>query len=333
MRCARLIGEGKSYYHVVSRVIERRFAFDNDEKERFIRLLRKVSAFSGIRILTYALMSNHFHLLAEVDPEIELSEQTVLKRVGYLYGHPERQELEQIIDKLRASGANNAIEELLDRYRYRMQDLSEFMKTLLQRATMSYNGRHERHGTLWEGRFKSTLVEGSGNALAMIAAYIDLNPVRAGIVNDPKDYRYCGYSEAVAGNWLARDGLGTVLASLGHNTTGIWNASSYRTFVFMQGSTHRKGGTSSEGFREQTARVIARKGKLSRTELLHCKVRYFTDGAAFGSKLFIQDIFEKNRTQFGLQRKTGPRCMRHTSERTLFTMRDLRLTPIVLSAT
>lgn len=52
--------------------------------------------------------------------------------------------------------------------------------------------------TLWAERFKSVLVEGFGNALETVAAYIDLNPVWAGIVEDPKDYRFCGYAEAVA---------------------------------------------------------------------------------------------------------------------------------------
>jgi hypothetical protein len=75
------------------------------------------------------------------------------------------------------------------------------MKTFKQRATQSYNTRHGRKGTLWEERFKSILIQGhSGNALATVAAYIDLNPVRARIVSDPKDYRFSGYGEAMAGS-------------------------------------------------------------------------------------------------------------------------------------
>jgi putative transposase len=42
------------------------------------------------------------------------------------------------------------------------------------------------------------VVENSVNALKTVAAYIDLNPIRAGLVEDPKDYRFCGYGEAVA---------------------------------------------------------------------------------------------------------------------------------------
>ena len=55
------------------------------------------------------------------------------------------------------------------RFTDRMYDLSEFVKTLKQRFTQSYNRRHGRKGTLWEERYKSILVEGSANALSTIS--------------------------------------------------------------------------------------------------------------------------------------------------------------------
>ena len=75
----------------------------------------------------------------------------------------------------------------------RMWDLGKFMKTLKQRFTTWYNKCNGRKGTLWEDRFKSVLVE-DGDALRTMSSYIDLNPVRAGIVDDPKEYRWCGYA-------------------------------------------------------------------------------------------------------------------------------------------
>jgi hypothetical protein len=59
-------------------------------------------------------------------------------------------------------------------------------------------------------RFKSVLVEGEGNPLQTMAAYIDLNSVRSGLVEDPKDYRWCGNAEAVAGSKSARLGLSVI---------------------------------------------------------------------------------------------------------------------------
>lgn len=94
--------------------------------------------------------------------------------------------------------AAGRVAEIRHRYARRMHDLSWFMKSLLERFTKWFNGKHSRSGTLWEDRFKSVIVE-SGVAARMIAAYIDLNPVRAGMVSEPADYRWSGYGEAIGG--------------------------------------------------------------------------------------------------------------------------------------
>jgi putative transposase len=86
------------------------------------------------------------------------------------------------------------VRELKERYTRRMCDLSEFMKEIKQKFTQWYNKRKGKTGTLWEGRFKSVLVEDSYVA-RMTAVYIDLNPVQAEMVSDPKGYRWCSASE------------------------------------------------------------------------------------------------------------------------------------------
>ena len=78
MRFPRVKAEGQSFYHCVSRVVDRQFIFQttgygSPEAERFVLLMRRLEAFSGVRVLTYALMSNHFHLLCEVPQAQELS--------------------------------------------------------------------------------------------------------------------------------------------------------------------------------------------------------------------------------------------------------------------
>jgi len=71
-----------------------------------------------------------------------------------------------------------------------------------------YDRRKGRKGTLWEERYKSLLVEGDEKALMTVAAYIDLNPYRAEMVDRVEDYRWCGYASAVAER--VRPGLGCV---------------------------------------------------------------------------------------------------------------------------
>jgi putative transposase len=215
MRTSRVLGEGSSCYHVMTRVIERRYLLDDEEKERLLRILRKLEAFCGVRVVTFCVMSNHLHLLLEVLAGETVVDPEVLRRVEGLYGREYAAGLRMRVEQLRADGDGAGVERVLEPYRRRMNDLSVFVKEVLQRFTQQYNRRHNRRGTLWEDRFKSVLVEGGGQALAMMAAYIDLNPVRAGIVSDPKDYRYCGYAQAVAGGLLARRGLMRVLGSLG----------------------------------------------------------------------------------------------------------------------
>ena len=118
----------------------------------------------------------------------------------------------------RAAGRDALVAEIHARFTYRMHNLSEFMKTLLQRFTRWFNRTHKRSGTLWEERFKSVIVE-SGIAARTMAAYIDLNPVRAGMVADPAEYRWSSYGEAVGGGpkgngKKAREGL--VRACMSH---------------------------------------------------------------------------------------------------------------------
>ena len=217
MRTARVKMKGGGYYHCLSRVIERRMAFGRDEKEMFRRMMRKVEVFSGVKILTYAVLSNHIHILAHVPRRAKISDAELIRRLRVLYGKTFVDQYEALLKQARKDGNKAYVNHLRDKYLYRMYDVSQFMKTLKQRFTMWYNRRAGRRGTLWEERFKSILVQDSEQALVLMASYIDLNPVRAGIVKDPKDYRYCGYAEAVGGLKQARAGLRSVMLSFGND--------------------------------------------------------------------------------------------------------------------
>ena len=165
-----------------------------------------------------------------------------------------------------------------------------FVKTLKQRYSMSYNARHTRTGTLWEERFKSVLVENGENAKAAVAAYIDLNPVRAKIVADPKDYRWSGYGEACGGGRAAREGLIAVHDSRGYEQKGAWRLVSarYRTLLYVAGGERREAYTERvvrSGIKtREVDRVVGSGGKMTLQEALRCRVRYFTDGMAIGGE-------------------------------------------------
>jgi hypothetical protein len=80
--------------------------------------------------------------------------------------------------------------------------------------------------------------------------------------------------------------------------------------------------------KKRVEEVIANKGKLTRWEMLRCRVRYFCDGAVLGTKDFVNGIFEAERHRFGPKRTSGARPMRHVEADGLTTLRDLRLRPL-----
>ena len=337
MRMRRIKEESAAYYHIVSRIVDRRMVLDSNEKERLRKIMRQVEAFSGAQVLTYTILDNHFHILLYMPQRCEVSDQDFIQRLGHLYESTAVVNIKQELTERRRTGQDEAAEALKAEFAYRMYDISEFMKTFKQRFTQSYNVRHGRKGTLWEERFKSILLQGrKGRALATIAAYIDLNAVRAGLVADPKDYRFSGYGEAMAGSTVARSGLMEVMLSLG--VEALWNAVShrYREFLYMAGQARgmdKEGRPLRCGFDpKQVEAVLNAGGEVPLPELLRCRVRYFTDGVILGSQSYVEDVFLRYRSRFGVKRQTGARAMRGGFA-DLFTVRRLRLATITMPAT
>ena len=303
------------------------------ERERLVEILREYEEFCGVRILTYCVMSNHFHVLVEVPkrPENLPSAEEVLQRLRKLSCIQFLGAFEHSLAAFRRNQDSAGEQRYLESYYRRMWDVSWFLRLVKQRFSSWYNHRHERKGTLWEERFKSVLVDGAGPALAAMAAYIDLNPVRAGMVSDPKDYRWSGYGEAVAGRKRARLGIQAVVTAFrpGREETAAKSLELYRMQVFAVGNESHENLTA-EGrlvrgaiSREKVAAVLLARGKLSLAEYLQCRVRYFCDGAIFGSREFVEAMFQSHRDRFGPQRVTGARRMRGVDTE-LFTARDLQ---------
>jgi REP element-mobilizing transposase RayT len=320
------------------------------EREHFRMLMRMQENFTGCRVLSYVIMSNHFHLLLEVPPMAEggLSDQELLNRLSVIYPEGSVAEVAKQLAEAAQSGNEQYRQQIHARYTYRMHDLSQFMKTLLQRFTCWFNRCNQRTGTLWEQRFKSVIVE-DGIAATTIAAYIDLNPVRAAMVVDPADYRWSSYGEAVGGGAKgngkkARAGL---VRAMGAHKGVEADASHWSQGVSKQ---YRK--LLMDGAVEQTEQVIGDDGKperrvirkgipkayleqedpwfgeLSLARMLRCRVRYFTDGAVIGSRAFVNEAFVAARDHFGPRRKEGARRFRGSGSAAagrLWSARDLRV--------
>ncbi len=329
------------YFHVLSRVVDRRFVFEEEEREFFKGLLRQVEAFSGVEVITWTMLSNHFHIVVHIPDKVEqLPEDIFWDRLQALYSRDEIQEIRETMKLIPKMTPGLAGQHLLRDYRMRfirrMHDLSEFMKTLVQRFTLWFNKRHQRVGRLWESRFKSVLIEGDWDPLMCVATYVDLNAVRAGMVADPKDYRWCGYAEAVAGKQPARRGLGHLLRkeadAVGESIDWRVIGSEYRKILFGMGEERldaNSGKWVRRGVQEtEVTKVMAAGGKLTRPQLLRCRLRYFTDGLVIGSKRFIEDFFQEKREYFSESRKEGSRRMRGGDWGEMRSGRDLQRDPI-----
>src|SRR5882724_7998784 len=207
--------ESEAVYHCMSRTVNGERLFDDVAKEVLRKQLWQVADYCGVRIITYAILSNHFHVLVRVPQKIAIPDGELLRRYQVLYPKPTRYQTARLA-VIRQQLAGDGPEGVIWRKRQTalMGDLSQFMKLVKQRFSIWFNKSHRRFGTLWAERFKSVLVEADGRVLRTMAAYIDLNCVRAGLVRDPKDYRFCGYAEAVAGDASARQGLLSVLGGM-----------------------------------------------------------------------------------------------------------------------
>jgi REP element-mobilizing transposase RayT len=336
-------------YHCISRVVDRRFVLGDDEREQFRKFMRMQENFSGCRVLSYCLMSNHFHLLLEVPPMPEdgISDELLLKRLAAIQSTAFVASVAQELQHARQAGNDSLAAEIHARHTYRMHSLSEFMKTLLQRFTRWFNRVHVRSGTLWEQRYKSVIVE-SGIAARTMAAYIDLNPVRAGMVKDPAEYRWSSYGEAMGGGTKgngkkAREGL--VRACMSHLGAGFeaekWKdaAKVYRQMMGL--ALQRKSGEAELTAEKQAlrAKIIGELKptaqdngtvlpELDFTAMLHCRIRYFSDGAVIGSKAFVNEAFTASRERFSASRKDGARRMKGTGAPAavvLWSVRNLRV--------
>ncbi|WP_244652049.1 MULTISPECIES: transposase [unclassified Lentimonas] len=272
-------------YHCMTRTVNGEFLFDDRSKEVLRKMLWQVAEFCGAEVLTYCILSNHFHVLLRIPVQGDLSDTELMRRYKVMYPKPTKfQSASTKVLEAQLEASGEEADDIRNKLRARMGDVSEYMKTVKQRFSVWYNRNHGRYGTLWADRFKSVLVEGHGNPLQTMAAYIDLNPVRAGLVEDPKDYRFCGYAEAVSGGGAAKQGLVAIWSNSGAKRIDS-ALRAHRSLIF--GKRASEAGLS-ELTREQALKVLEADGQLPKAVMLRCRVRYFTDGAILGSAEFVR---------------------------------------------
>lgn len=297
----RLKFEGPGVYHCMSRVVAGERLLDSHAKEVLRKMLWEVATFCGVEVLAYCVMDNHFHVLLRVFPPRpgEITEGELLRRYEALYAErrgaadfpPPR-----VLKKTFELGGEDAAR-WRRRLEVRMGNVSAFMQALKQRFAVWYNRNHRRFGAFWAERFKSVLVENTAFALKTVSAYIDLNPVRVGLVEDPGEYRWCSYADAMGGK---REALAGIRASIdvaeSARTSEVLGV--YRQCLFGKGGTARKEG---EGTipEARVKAVLAAHGEVPICEIARHRMRALTHGRILGSEAFVRDFGQA----FGLVKK------------------------------
>src|SRR6056297_3189821 len=260
-------------YHVISRTALQGLPIQGRDNDYLLSLINKLSKLYFVDDLGFALMGNHFHLVVRMYPESDVSDQEIKKRLDKYYG-----------DNLKLG------EVCIADYRRRLTDLGAYVKDIKQTFPRYFNKKYGRSGFFWDGRFKSMIVQ-DGKSLVNLLAYVDLNPVRAGIVKKPEDYRWCSLGYHIqSGN---RDNLLCVDFGMLE-----WNefdpkeiVRKYRQFVYETGAVDTGKGRAMD---QKVVDKARQKGyRISRADWFRYRCRYFTDAGVIGGKDFVQDTFDR----------------------------------------
>ncbi|OAG28370.1 transposase [Thermodesulfatator autotrophicus] len=269
----------RAAYHVISRTaLPGHNVLGSEEKNHLLHLIRWLSQVYFVEVYGFAIMGNHFHLLCRMLPEDQFSDEEVKRRIKLYYG-----EKRKIF----------FYEELIKKWRARLGNLSRYVQDIKQRFSRWYNRRVDRRGYFWADRFKSVIVE-TGESLLNCLAYIELNPVRAGIVEKPEDYRWCSLG------YRARKGTGKNFLSLNLGLTNWENKTEKEKLKLLREFVHGKGGLNDP-----------EKGT---GEIYRQRIRFFTERLAIGSKSFVKETAAKLKQFLGLKREKKPKMTKKLAD-------------------
>jgi putative transposase len=297
MRTARLKTDYQpTWYHCFNRIAgtRRDLPFGTVEKEQFVRILHRISKLYTVEVMAYQVMSNHFHLLLYAPDQVPEPEE-VCRRYNAFYQH--KRGMEPDSDACRT-------------WQMRCRDISWFMRHLQQLFTGWYNRTRpvRRRGSLWADRFKHSLLE-SGTAVWRCWNYIENNPVRADMVKNAADYRFCSH-----GVWhqtgrhpfsrnLVRTALPMLQGMFGWKTLTEIRQQMDQALIWKQEDDEAK-----------TGFVLS----------VQRRVRYWSDGLVIGSKLYLIEVMSRQADAEAVKRHR-PTCSQGSAD-PIYVWRRLRAT-------
>ena len=293
-RSSRLLDASQAtVYHVMSRTALDGLPFDDVANDQLLELIRDFSQLYFAEILGFCLMGNHFHILVRMHPDSEFSDAQIKQRYVDFFG-----------------SETLFCNDHISHYRKKWSSLSEFVKAIKQTFSRAFNKRHHRRGTLWGERFKSLIVE-DGETLINCLAYIDLNPIRAGIVERPEDYRWSSLGYHVqTGNqdgFLSMDFGLVEFGEMSHSE----RLRRYRQYAYEAGALNRSANESAKTIEAQIVEEEQKKGyALNRIDRFRYRTRYFTDSGIIGTKAFVAQKFQLFKHLFQCKHEKIPKAIK-----------------------
>jgi REP element-mobilizing transposase RayT len=263
---------------------------DDVEKDFLLDLIRRLSKLYLVEILGFCIMGNHFHLLVKMFPDFDFTDEDLKKRFVEFYGDEEA-----------------FAEGRLPYWRQKLSNLSEFIREIKVGFARYYNRRHHRRGYFWGDRFKSVIVE-KGETLINCLAYIDLNPLRAGLVDRPEQYRWNSLGYHVQTNnrdkFLSTD-FGLKEFNIKSRKERIRR---YRRYVYEAGSVNQPEKGSVKFIVDKVLEKERSKNfELGRSDRFRYRTRYFTDSGIIGSKEFVAENYKRFKHLFYSKHEKKPK--------------------------
>jgi len=284
-RIARVKLEG-AWTHVHARVggVSGEYLLDSKEcRRKLLDIIRHYSGGYCCDVASVCVMGNHWHGIFNFEQPREMSDDELIDRAKLLYPNSKKLLADWVPAKW-------------DFFKKRLFDISEFMRNVQSSFAQWYNKKNGRRGRFWADRFKSTVL-GDVESLLDCMLYVDLNPVRAGIVRRPEDFE--------GSSVFLRDiGEDKWLFPLSKVIGGCDDAKAlieYKSLLYYRGNIKTKENQSTisnELLEKEKARGFKSKGVYAK------RARYFTDGVIIGGDELVRNYIDKLKEKgFYLRRK------------------------------
>ena len=282
--------EGEFFYLITNRITARSRLIDAVAKKKLKDFIFDAERKFACHINEYVILDNHYHFIISIPQIDQMSEEELREKYDSHYNAVSNPSKEQLAD-----------------FRAKVHDLSYIVGNIEQRFAQWYNRSTRREGHLWGRRFDSSLIE-SNLSLLRCSLYIIMNPVRAKICLDPKDYQYSSYAERLAGKEFLGDGnmidilMNILTEGKGYESQEVDNKR--REYLrFLRFALGEKAVfKDSEGTLAEALYKVGRKMHLTWLDECQHKLNFLVKGLIVGSSGFVEEMKVKLQDKFHQKR-------------------------------